>query len=955
MKWPKLLIIFTAIIHTACLCGQFYSTGESPASIKWDQINTANFRIVYPRGLVEDANQIAQKMEYYLPLSMGDLTHPIKKKCQILVNNSSVLSNGYVTLAPSRMELVITPPQDAYAQDWISQLVLHEFRHVAQLNRLNQGFTKVFSWVTGDIVPGIVASQMQSWFYEGDAVYNETRLSQSGRGRVPGFAMPLRTILLERDKKYNYNKAIFGSYRHAVPDHYVYGYQMVEYARSKYGSECWPEAINYTSRHPYYIWPLAFYLKKNYGMYKSGLYRKTIDSLKQQYNSENRILNSKKYLNINARTNSVFTNYLLPKDMGNGNILALRSGLNDPGSFVMIDTSGRITKLFSTGRSKKLKCDVYENRLIWDEIAADPRWEGKSYSEIMVADLNKGSRRTLTKKSRYFSPDFSPDGNWIAVTETDIHNRNFVSILDAHTGKCLRQISTPENKAVQLPEWTDYQHIAVVTVADKGKQLEMLNLVDESWSVLIPYTGVDISEPLNYHKYILFRGSFNGIEDIYAISKTDSTALYQVTFSSYGAYHPSLSRNSTNLLFSDYSVDGFNISTTPLDSSNWGKVSPNCLLSSSRESLLQNKTPNWKTISGNSGKAEPYRKGSHLFNIHSWVPFYTDIDELTDSPKDLPITPGFMLFSQNLLSTFISSIGYSYDQGFHKFIPSITWRGWYPVFELSGQLGGPALRLQVPEGVILPDNPGPYNEVTLKTYIPLIYDRQAYIIQVQPRIEFQRLGIWYYSGKAMLNGIDFFHLKANINRYRRFSTRDLYPSWGQFLSVSYTQTPIERGQYGDLFSIEAISFFPGIAAQHHFFINGGYQVQHVKNYFIPINRIEFPRGYSATVSEQFTSLLFNYSFAAGYPDWSLGPLLYLKRFRVNLFYDWSYGVNVREYIRSGITYYTGEYSSYGTEILADMHLLRFIFPISAGVRVGYIPNKGKLFSEMMLSVNTGVF
>ncbi len=71
------------------------------------------------------------------------------------------------------------------------------------------------------------AAIMPSWYYEGDAVLNETRLSASGRGRSAGFEMPLRTLLLGERKLYPYSKVKLGSYKDFVPNQYQYGYQMV--------------------------------------------------------------------------------------------------------------------------------------------------------------------------------------------------------------------------------------------------------------------------------------------------------------------------------------------------------------------------------------------------------------------------------------------------------------------------------------------------------------------------------------------------------------------------------------------------------------------------------------------------------------------------------------------------------------------------------------------------------
>ena len=102
-------------------------------------------------------------------------------------------------------------------------------------------------------------------------------------------------------------------------------------------------------------------------------------------------------------------------------------------------------------------------------------------------------------------------------------------------------------------------------------------------------------------------------------------------------------------------------------------------------------------------------------------------------------------------------------------------------------------------------------------------------------------------------------------------------------------------------------------------------------------------------------LFLNYTFPAGYPDLSIGPLLYLKRLRVNLFHDWSKGTDIREVHGSEVVSYSGSWRSYGAEVLADMHLIRIIFPLTAGIRLGYMPDKEKFFSEFMFSMNTSVF
>ena len=823
MKGSYIFICFFVFsIHATCLWGQFYSTGEAPASVRWNKISTPHFTVVFPAEIAEEAHKLANELEQYKKLTEEDLRFTVKA-FPVVLHSTSVLSNGYVALAPKRMELVSVAPQDAYAQDWITQLVLHEYRHAVQLSKMNQGFTHALSWFTGEIGQSIVSSMIPSWFYEGDAVYNETRLSGAGRGRIPGFEMPLRTILMEHPGLYSYDKAVFGSYRDFVPDHYRYGYQLVNYARSGYGDSIWSQAINYTAKHPYTIWPLAFYLKKNTGFYKSGLYEKTMDSLKIQYNSQEDTITYINYIsNYGCQCNG-YMNYLLPKDPGDGSVIVLRTGLDDTGSFVRIDSSGREKRLLITGYTTDLDYDLHGSLLVWDEIHPDIRWGRRDYSVLKTLDLKSGKVHALTSGTRYFSPSFSPSGRSIAVAETDLANHNFITLLDAFTGHVLQRIPAPQNTAVQFPEWISDSEIIAVTVSDRGKQLEQLDLRHQTWTVILPHTLNDISEPLNYKQYIMFRGSFKGMENIFAIRRDNPAQLFQVTFSRYGAYHPSLRADSSMILFSSYSVRGFQIAGIPLDTTAW-KSLPNIWLCPDPESTTQENSP---YITGENPapityQPEPYHKINRLFNFHSWVPFYADLEDYTGTLQTLPVNLGFMLFSQNLLSTATSSIGYRYYQGYHEFIPVITWRGWYPVFELSAHLNGPI------------------NKGSIRSYVPLVFSKGRYISNVRPQAEYEYSGVYYNEDEERKTGIHYLHFKLYMSHFLRLSPRDIYPRLGQYLTASYTQTLADQDLFGSLFSIQAGLFFPGIARHHHVYCSGGIQGSSPKNTTCPLTAFRFP-------------------------------------------------------------------------------------------------------------------
>jgi len=89
-----------------------------------------------------------------------------------------------------------------------------------------------------------INASIPDWFYEGDAVYNETVLSNQGRGRLPLFMNAFPSLWQSgpqgaAPKKYSWMKLRNGSLKDYVPNHYYLGYLLVNYGREKYGADFW--------------------------------------------------------------------------------------------------------------------------------------------------------------------------------------------------------------------------------------------------------------------------------------------------------------------------------------------------------------------------------------------------------------------------------------------------------------------------------------------------------------------------------------------------------------------------------------------------------------------------------------------------------------------------------------------------------------------------------------------
>ena len=233
----KLLLLFFVL--------PFLSTaqnfGGNPSSIKWMQVNTARSRVIFPKGLDSQANRISNVAALLDSVTLYSIGNKIRKWNIVLLNQTTE-ANAFVRLAPVMSELYMVPPQNNFANGslrWDDNLIIHEDRHMQQFSNFNNGLTKVFSFLLGQegqlLANGI---SIPNYFFEGDAVWQETLVSAQGRGRMPWFYNGLKSLWLGK-KNYSWMKLRSGSLLHYTPDHYELGYPLVAYGYEKYGEDFW--------------------------------------------------------------------------------------------------------------------------------------------------------------------------------------------------------------------------------------------------------------------------------------------------------------------------------------------------------------------------------------------------------------------------------------------------------------------------------------------------------------------------------------------------------------------------------------------------------------------------------------------------------------------------------------------------------------------------------------------
>lgn len=917
-------VVFFALLFSSVAKAQFYSAGVDPSGVHWKQVSDDRIRIIFPEGYEEQAIILLQHLKEVKIEAAQTLPAKIPS-ISVVLHNQTSQANGFVTWAPKRMELFTLADQNTFPQDWLKQLAIHEFRHVVQISNMRQGLTKVLSFLLGEQAIGaVIGLYIPTWFLEGDAVSFETAYTKVGRGRTPSFFIPY-VSMLDKYGGFSYEKAIFGSYKHFVPDHYVVGYHLVSYSRFYFGERLWKSMLDHVARRPYSITPVSHTLKKWTGLSKFKWYQWSARHIKAHY-QEQMVLVEKVSTDFNSNPHGEdFVSYRFPHYLNDSMVLAEKSGLSYVKEWVTIDRQGKEQHLTFPGFYSISNTSFSDGQLYYTEYKFDKRWTHRLWSDVQQLDVSSKTKIRLTNKKYAYSP--SARRQQLAYIEQSKWNR-FELVVKVSENKPTLRFETPKDQMLFTPVWeSDSTLICIALDSEKGKYFTRFNVNTKQWTALSDPSFYDINQPLVWQHYIIHRGAYESKEQLYAYDTLTGTR-YRITREPYEATDPSILKD--HLLFSSYTANGYVIKEQSLDTTKWIGIDlmndhwDNAITSTMTKQEQKVKyVPDSADLSYTITK---YRKITHLFNFHSWAPLYVDVDNAT-------VHSGASLFSQNLLSTSFLSAGYLYDntEQTGKWIMNYQYTGFYPVLSLSASLGdrfmkryGNWKQFNFDVGIALPFNltHGPYSEKLTLSFLP----RWQSIYDVQE------------NAGGLVNQ-DLFNVSYRIDYSRlfRLAHRDLRPEKGQSVYWEYRHAPVGDFDYASFMAGSISTWLPSLwkhhsilaKAQGHHYEGGGRYLS---------SPIAFPRGYSYLFSQDLIRGSVDYAFPLFYPDWRITALFYVKRIKANLFYDAAWASQ-----NMGMVFY----DSKGIDIRMDFHFANFLAPIDLGIRF-YQLNNGNLLNYQLL-------
>jgi hypothetical protein len=968
--------LFSLFLLAMALGGLQAQTQEvlnnNPTGLRWYQVNTRDFRVLYPEGFEVQGQRIANTLQLLHDPEARTLGTKPRKVTVVLQNQSSV-SNGFVTILPRHSEFYTMPSQNYNflgTNDWLNLLASHEYRHVVQYQHATRGFNRLFYYVFGNTtLAGMSQVAAPRWFWEGDAVATETAFTPSGRGRIPYFGLAFRTNLME-GRRFNYHKQYLRSYKNFIPDHYVLGYHMISYLRQRTGDpEIWGKITARAWNVPFIPFRFSSAIHKETGLYVRKLYREMANDLVAQWEkdlSSQQLTPFEKIQNLKSRDG--YTDYLYPQPMDDGSVIALKKGIDDIEQFVRINVHGEEKKIYVPGVYNDTGIlSAVGQRVVWNEFGYHPRWGVRNYSRIKVYDREANQRRVIGgRHDRFSGTALSPDGRMLVTIRSGTDYQTVIQLRDFNSGQVIREFPNPQNDFYSMPRWSPDSHqIVMLKTVHNDRSVVLLDAVTGAATELIPPGRENIGYPvLTDNRYLLFNSPVSGVDNIYAVDLA-SGKRYQVTRSKYGAYNPAVSPDGKTLYYNEQGRDGMDIVKTAYDPAQWAAFKPELQDNALAANLVkQEGRPHiLDSVPQQTLPVKRYSKLKGMINPYSWGA-YTDN---TFAQATVGIA------SQDILSTTRIDLGMSYDINEQTWSrrAAVSYQGLFPIIDFQYLAGnrnnnetayGYKLKFTWEENTVegglrlpLTLTQGKYlSNLTLGNYVGLtrttkfqnvMTDRTGREVYRGPgrAVPFND-SLNYYIEDQISSG-DLLYNRFALSYYHVLKTsyRDFLYRWGQTLDFESYSTPYAGSDFsGRLWAVRSTLYFPGIGKHHYIYGRLGYQesLQTPASYeYVFRNRIFKPRGYAYPLDQTFSSFSVNYALPLWYPDISLGPVLNIQRLRLNVFYDYGQGTG-RRYLegpRRRVYYQTTDatYNSVGAEATVDFNVMRFLPQFNVGVRTTY--------------------
>lgn len=891
------LLLFTTVVHSQI------NTLQDRPEIHWSEIESENFKVVFPTHMNKKAQYILNLLENYR--SLVSETYDIEtEKLTVIIRSEFASPNGFVTLAPRRSEwysaAALSPAITSL--DWYQTLAVHEFRHIVQYDMLKTTNVRWGYYLFGEF--GQIVLQfisVPSWYYEGDAVHTETVLTNGGRGRSPRFSARLKSLLIN-DQVPTYDELLGGVYDTYLPNHYVYGYFLITRTINIYGKKVWQDIVRDAGNRPYNPWTLYNSFERNTGENFEDFYWETVEELKRKWQPK-----------LQER-NDIYTRYEYPIIDGK-NLYYLKWNLDS--FWELHGPQGRIKDFYLIPDFSRI--DVKRSKFAYTNITPHFRYGYKTFSNLYVYDISKDEKIKVVSNKRIYHPQIHPNRDEIMVIEFENSMKYSIKIYD-FDGNEKNKLTLDDYDIAEATYLNDNEVIGFLLDNAGRKLIARINLNTKKFTILKDAGRNNLYNLSISSGRVYFEADNKGVVNIFSMD-LGSRSLSRCSDEKIAAYRPFVSGNKIHYV--SEIGEGQKLNTKSIKCS---AVKPNYLTDyqsylgkSPSDNWTKSKPvkePNFVELKKSKTKSEDYFEPERGFKPHSW-------SFIGGRGYQLQAT------ATNYLNTVNTSVAVGENIVEKRPFASlnVAFSKYYPILNL-----GADYQERKSE-----DAEWTEANVGLGVSLPYIYRRGLYqgrnvltllgqSIQVSNR---EDADLYDASNEQLFaSGFSFSSSLFKDTRYREF-----WPSWGYSLLLNYTDAKAEEEEdFSSYLGYGLLQLYmPGFKVNDGFRLDlsGEFRPEDETSYRIQtiaetVTEYAFSRGYDYEYVDNWQKAALNYLLPVSYPNWNFKDYFYFNRVLTNVFFDHTRIVDEDKAFSLNST---------GVEFLFESNTFRKI-PIIYGLRVG---------------------
>lgn len=938
--------VFTLVLTLSSLVFGQVTLSQSSPEINWKEINTASFKIIYPDYIEHKAQYIYKLLNHYKK-NVGQSFRLVPEKFTLIIRPEYSIPNGFVTLAPKRSEWYsnanITP--NISSLEWYQTLAIHEYRHVIQFQNLKKNHMKIAYYLFGELGSSFVNFITQpKWFFEGDAVWAETKYTDGGRGRSPRFSARLKAMLID-SKPIQYDQLIGGNFVTKLPNHYVYGYYFTTRGYNKYGDDFWYNVTNkstYSPLNPFsFTTSFSHFSQIPFDSFAENTFKDLAQAWKKETESQVALPRLTSNSNITKKMQYEQAYYPHYED---GNIYYIYKNLDTHWQLKSFNTNTKKEDThfeFDTSPSLS-KISIENENFIYTQTTPGKRYAFISSTNLYKFNIKTQKKSQLTQKRRLYNPNLK----FNKIVATEFNNKNIwqMSFFDLN-GNDINQKRFDEKIPAESIWMTPQKLATIFSYPDGLKTIEIYNIDEDTTRILLNKTRSNIYSLSFNGNQIYFESDYKGDVQIFSINIQNQN-LKICTDEKVAAYNPMVKDNS--IAYIAERAEGRVLVQSKLLCK---KMKPMALngqgyLSLAKVNNYTNSSPiKLSALPKKEQQASLHNEYKSAFNTHSW---------------SFIGSRGYQigLQTQNDLGSISLSptVGTNSSEKKPYANINISYAKYYPIFTLFSEYA----ERETTYNSNLTDQ-WFESQTLLKTTLPLSWKNNLYVGQSSLSLDYGSLK----TSKRRVKKIHEVHnsqfdirgAEFKISYLKKRTVRQLAPSFGMKIESYYKDASSNnsKAQNTYLSSNNLSIYLPSL------FTNQGFKMSYTKeerknsatayrllspSALNPANSI-FSRGYDYTFTTAFEKTSANYHFPISYNTWKFRDYLYINMAWVNLFYDKTKILNPNFYHDNGKL--AKELNSFGYELSFRTLFFRKL-PLDIGIRSSYVENPNDTISDFFINL-----